>query len=63
METWRKAHRLTKQALLEPPNARDKKLLGKVLKKPIPENLQKRVLDFEAYDRLNTSMSLSKLFL
>lgn len=63
MDAWHKAHRLTVQALLEPPNARDKKVLGKILRKPIPEHLKKRVLDFQAYDKLNTSMSLSKFTL
>lgn len=59
MDAWQKAHRLMKHAFHEPPNARDKKLLTKILKKPLSEDLERRIVDFDAYCRLSTSMSLS----
>ena len=59
MDTWQKAHKLTVQALHDPPNARDKKLLSKVLRKPLPVHLEKRLFELDAYLRIMTSMSLS----
>lgn len=57
---WRTPYDLTQQAFLEPSNPRDKKQLSKVLRKPIPEDLQKFLFEYDSYLHLLSCMGLSE---
>ncbi|KAI6126309.1 hypothetical protein EDD16DRAFT_313552 [Pisolithus croceorrhizus] len=50
-ETWQKAFELYLQAFKEPKTALEQKKLAKILRKPIPESLQKELFGYDAFLR------------
>ncbi|EJC97972.1 SET domain-containing protein [Fomitiporia mediterranea MF3/22] len=58
-QTWKTAHTLTLQAFHEPSNPRDKKLLSKIIRKPLPEDLVKTLFDYDAFLHALSRMGLN----
>ncbi|KAG0706186.1 hypothetical protein DFH29DRAFT_996092 [Suillus ampliporus] len=58
-ENWRKAFELYLQAFKEPRTPAEQKKLARILKKPIPEELQKDTFEYQAFLRGLGRMSLN----
>ena len=61
-ESWRGAFELYLQAFKEPRTPAEQKKLARILKKPIPEELQKYTFEYQAFLRGLGRMGISKLF-
>ena len=58
--TWKKTYKLYVQAFQEPATEAEKKRLGKILKKPLPQDVVDMFFDYEAFLRGLGRMSLSE---
>ena len=59
---WKKAHQLYVEAFHEPQRPMEKKKLGRIITKPINENVKKELFEYDAFLRGLGRMSLSKQF-
>lgn len=59
-ENWKKAHELYLWAFKAPKAPDEQKRLAKMLKKPVPESIQRELFEFDAFLRGLGRMSLSQ---
>ena len=57
---WKEAHGLFVRAFHKPENSAEQKALSKVIKAPLPEEMQKGLFEYDAFLRIVGRMSLSE---